>query len=144
MVLWDLESRSVVVQALVVFVLGWCLSHQVMSDSCDPMDCSPPASYVHGILQARILEWVTISFSRGSSWPRDWTWISCITDRFFTDWVTREAFFNLYESSYTWWVFLGCWFFQYLLYYSWILNKTNNLYIPVKNFNTLSPISWQL
>ena len=41
-------------------------------------DCSPSGSSVHGILQARILEWVAISFSRGSSWPRDWTFISCI------------------------------------------------------------------
>ena len=40
---------------------------------CDPMDCSPPGSSVHGILQARIPEWVTIPFSRGSSWPRGWT-----------------------------------------------------------------------
>ena len=38
---------------------------------CDPMDCSPPASSVHGTLQARILEWVAIPFFRGSSWPRD-------------------------------------------------------------------------
>ena len=40
-----------------------------MSDSCDPMDCSPPGSSVHGILHVRLLEWVAISFSRGSSWP---------------------------------------------------------------------------
>ena len=40
---------------------------------CDPMDCSPPDFSVHGILQARILEWVAIPFSRGSSGPRDWT-----------------------------------------------------------------------
>ena len=44
-----------------------CVISLVMSDSCDPMDCSPPGSSVHGILQARILEWVAISFSRGSS-----------------------------------------------------------------------------
>ena len=43
---------------------------------CDPVDCSPPGSSVHGILQARTLEWVAISFSRGSSWPRDQTPIS--------------------------------------------------------------------
>ena len=49
------------------------LSHSVMSDSCDPIDCSPPGSSFHGILQARILEWVAISFSRGSSQPRDRT-----------------------------------------------------------------------
>ena len=51
---------------------------------CDPMDYSPPGSSVHGILQARILEWVTITFSRGSSQPRDQTWVSCIAGRFFT------------------------------------------------------------
>ena len=51
---------------------------------CDPMDCSPPESFVHGIFQARILEWVVISFSRGSSWPRDQICIFCITGRFFT------------------------------------------------------------
>ena len=44
---------------------------------CDPMDCSLPGSSVHGILQARILEWVAISSSRGSSWPRDQTCVSC-------------------------------------------------------------------
>ena len=43
---------------------------------CNPVDCSPPGSSVHGILQARILEWVAISFSRGSSRPRDWTQVS--------------------------------------------------------------------
>ena len=52
---------------------------------CDPMDCMQPTrSSVHGILQARILEWVAISSSRGSSWPRVWTWVSCIAGRSFT------------------------------------------------------------
>ena len=58
---------------------------------CDPMDCSPPASSVHGIFQARILEWVAISFSRGSSRPRGQTWVSCIAGRCFTIWATREV-----------------------------------------------------
>ena len=58
---------------------------------CDPMDCSLPGSSVHGILQARILEWVAISLSRGSSQPRDWTQISHTAGRFFTIWATREA-----------------------------------------------------
>ena len=49
------------------------------------MDCSLPGSSVHGILQARILEWIAISFSRGSSWPRDQTRVSCITGSFFTN-----------------------------------------------------------
>ena len=50
----------------------------------DPMDCSPPGSSVHGGVQARILEWVAISFSRGSSQPRDQTRVSCIEGRPFT------------------------------------------------------------
>ena len=58
---------------------------------CNPVDCSPPGSPVHGILQARVLEWVAISFSRGSSRSRDRTWVSCIEGRFFTNWATREA-----------------------------------------------------
>ena len=56
-----------------------------------PMDCSLPACSVHGILQARILEQVAISFSRGSSQPRDQTWVSCIAGKFFTVWATREV-----------------------------------------------------
>ena len=67
----------------------WSLS--VVSDSLWPMDCSLPGSSVRGIFQASILEWVTISSPRGSSWPRKWTWVSCIAGRFFTNWVTREA-----------------------------------------------------
>ena len=51
---------------------------------CNPMDCSPPGSSVHGIFQARILEWVGISYSRGSSWPRDGTCTSCLAGGFFT------------------------------------------------------------
>ena len=57
---------------------------------CNPVDCSLPGSSVHGIFQARILEWVAISFSRGSSWPRDWTWVSHTVGRLFTIWATRE------------------------------------------------------
>ena len=55
------------------------------------MECSLPGSSVRGILQARILEWVAIPFSKGSSWPRDWTQVSYITGRFFTIWATREG-----------------------------------------------------
>ena len=57
---------------------------------CDLMDCSLPGSSVHGIFQARILEWVAISPSRRSP-PRDWTQISCIVGRHFTVWDTREV-----------------------------------------------------
>ena len=66
------------------------LSHYVWL-FCNPMDCSLPGSFVHGISLARIPEWVAISFSRGSSQPRDWTQVSRITGRHLTVWATREA-----------------------------------------------------
>ena len=58
---------------------------------CDPVDCSLPSSSVYGIFQARILEWIAISFSRGSSWPRDRTWVAHVGGRRFNLWATREA-----------------------------------------------------
>ena len=57
----------------------------------DPLDCSPPGSSVHGILQERILVWVAMPSSRGSSQPRNWTCLSCITGGFLTLWATMEA-----------------------------------------------------
>ena len=63
---------------------------------CDPIDCSLPGSSVHGILQARGLEWVVISSSRGSSRPGDWTCTSCIGRWILYHWATREA---LWPSS---------------------------------------------
>ena len=58
---------------------------------CDSVDSHPPGSSVHGILQTRILEWVTIPFSTGSSQLRDQTQVSCTGGRFSTIWATREA-----------------------------------------------------
>ena len=69
----------------------WKSSRAVVSDSLQLVDCNLSGSSLHGILQARILEWVAISFSRGSSWSRDWTWVSSIADRHFNIWVTKEA-----------------------------------------------------
>ena len=66
---------------------------------CDPMDCSLPRSSVHGIFQARVLEWVAISFTRGSSWPRDRTRVSCTVGRRCTIWATREAGGSLRKES---------------------------------------------
>ena len=60
----------------------------------NPMDCSPPGSSVHGVLQARILEWVAIFFSWGSSQPRDQSSVFCIAGRFFTVWATRGGLFT--------------------------------------------------
>ena len=57
---------------------------------CNPVNCSSLGSSVHAVLQARILEWVAISFSKGSFWPRDPTQISPIAGRCFIGWATRE------------------------------------------------------
>ena len=64
----------------------------------DLVDCSPPGSSVHGILQARILKWVAISFSRGSSWPRDRTQVSHISGGCFNLWATWEAL-SMYAAA---------------------------------------------
>ena len=68
-----------------VLVVPWCQT------LCDLMNCSPSGSSAHGILQARILEWVAISFSRGSSRLRDRTLVSCIAGELFTVWATRAG-----------------------------------------------------
>jgi len=68
-----------------------CWGAQSCPVLCDPVDCSPPGSSVHGILQASILEWIAMPSSRGPSWPRDQTQVSCIAGGFFTILATREA-----------------------------------------------------
>ena len=82
----------------------WKCYWSVMSDSCNPMGCSPPGSSVHGIIQARILEWVAISSSRRSFRPRDGTQVSCMQ----ADSVPSEppgkphVFWSLGDSESTW------------------------------------------
>ena len=77
---------------------------------CDPIDCSPPGSSVHRILQARILEWAAISFSRGSSKPRDWTWVPALLAGFYHLSYQLRAW---QQSTSNWgdlkWVNNGCW-----------------------------------
>ena len=75
-----------------IYIYESVLVAQSRSTLCNLMDTSLPGSCVHGIIQARILEWVTIPFSRGSSWPKDGTQVSCTGVGFFTVWATREAY----------------------------------------------------
>ena len=83
---------------------------------CNLMDYNPSDFSVHGILQARILQWVAIHFSRGSSWPRDQTQVSHIAGRFFTIWTTRCHIIHCYNvwhihrASSTTNVHWSCWF----------------------------------
>ena len=71
-------------------------SYPVLSD---PMGCGLPGSSVHGILQARTLEWVAMPSSKASSWPRDQTQVSCIAGRFFTIWTTRNGIFRSHSRE---------------------------------------------
>ena len=82
------DDRAEVIRVGLSPVVCACMPAQSCLTLCDPMDCSLPGSSVRGIFQARILEWVAISLSRGSSRPRDRTWISCVSciaGRFFID-----------------------------------------------------------
>ena len=96
---------------------------------CDPMDCSLPASSVHGILQARTLEWVAMPSFRGPSQPRDWTQASHIESGFFPVWATREAHWNKIRLSYN--------------RFGFIISKTIYLVPKVPKF-LIKPKMWTL
>ena len=104
---------------IVVLVTQSCLT------PCDPMDCSLPGSSVHGILQARILEWVAMPSSRGSSWPRDLTWISCIAGRFFNLRATGKSSI-LHIVKYTFQCYSLKSSYSFLLPWHWHLRKICN------------------
>ena len=80
------------------FLWVYMCATQLHPTLCDPMDCSSPGSSVHRISQARILEWVAISYSRGSSQLRDWTRFSALAGRFFTTAPPRKSPFCLCSS----------------------------------------------
>ena len=104
---------------------------------CDSMDCSLPGSSIHGIFWARILEWVIISFSRGSSQPRDWTWVFHIASKLFTIWATRESLLPTSEPRC---LFLHC---PHMLAtsYLWLSNTWNETGMAEeKNFYILTKL----
>jgi len=78
-------------QSWIIINSSWKMKAQSCPTLCNPMDCSPQECSVHETLQERILDWVAIPFYRGSSCPKDWTWISYTECRFFTDRDTRKA-----------------------------------------------------
>ena len=87
---WQADSLSLSHQGSPLNRCSAVLSRSVTSDSLRPHGLSPPGSSVHGILQARILEWVAMPSSRGSSQPRDRTQISRTVGEFFTVWLSGE------------------------------------------------------
>ena len=90
----SLGKGMILLDQIISFALANCQVKVLISHVrlfVTPWTVAFPGSSVHGISQARILEWVVIPFSRGSSWPRDRTWVSYFAGRFFTPWATREA-----------------------------------------------------
>ena len=89
-----LNSRIIALQCCVDFCCAPLVAQSCLT-LCDPTDCTLSGSYLQGILQARILEWVAIPFSRVSSRLRDWTQVSCIAGRFFTICATVSSVVEL-------------------------------------------------
>ena len=115
------------------------LSYQRSPTLYDPRGCSLPGFSVHGILQARILEWVPMLLSRGSSQPGDRTQVSCIADRFFTNWATGEALimFNLLFNPLIEFI-ISVNFGNYIwlsFKFADILTVTSSLFMPLFMFN---------
>ena len=110
---------------------------QLCPTLCDPMDCSSPGFSVHGILQAKILEWVAIPFSRGSSWPTDWTRVSHIVGKFFTIWATRKALCtnNFGESVHDDYIFM---FLKISSFISWSVFLMIFYWVSLANYNIKS------
>ena len=114
------------------------------------MDYSPQGSFIHGIIQKRILEWIAMPFSRGSSWPRSWTWVSHIAGRFFTVWTTREAGYIKNEKCQRSLLYAGQYFYalqshcpypsnMFYVPHGWSLwNVSSELYFPL-NFGWVHP-----
>ena len=83
---------------------------------CNSMNCSPPGSSVPGILQARLLEWVAVPFSRRSSWHRDWTQVSWITGRFFTFLSHQRSPFSFWDTA-KWFNYVCVYIYIYIFFF---------------------------
>ena len=108
---------------------------------CDPMDCGIPGSSFHGVFQARVLEWVAISLSRGSSQPRNRIQASHIAGRRFTIWATREAWNNRQVPSGKG-ISQGCMFShteyaEYILWNAWMDEAHAGIKIAGRNISSL-------
>ena len=102
--IWDFRNFYSLLKALPPLLMKWKWKVQVLVTQlcptlCDPMVCGPPGYSVHGI-HARILEWVAMPFSRGSSWTRDRAWVPCIAGRFFIIWAIKE--YHLVKRGQVW------------------------------------------
>ena len=122
-----------------------CLVAQSCLTLCHPMDRSPPGSSVHGILQARILEWVAMPSSRGSSQLRDQTWVSHIAGRFFTSWGTGKPKNTGVDSlSLLQRIFPTQELNQCLLHSKWILWQPTPVFLPGESHGQKSLVGYSI
>ena len=96
MLKWCIQIEDLNILGFEDTYLHECLVAKLCPTLCDAIDCSLPGSSVRGILQAKILEWVAILFSRRPSWTWVWTQVFCTAGGFFTIWVTREPFKGIF------------------------------------------------
>ena len=120
-------------KSMEVWVAQLCLT------LCDPMDCSPPASSVHGIFQARILEWIAFSFSRGSSWPRDQTRVSCIAGRVMA-WYLFKSYILCSSQKYQ--VCILCWHLSPSNIMEIIAVKQSSFLLGLSQWGMATPWRW--
>ena len=106
---------------------------------CNPVDCGPPGSSVHGIPQARVLEWGAIPFSRGSSQPRDWTQISCIAGRLGMDFIKIIIQQEGYIQYNTWMKtsFQLIWAINFLIFFFWMKKANHYSFSALESWNRL-------
>ena len=134
-------------------LLFHCLIVKSCPTLCDPMICGPPGSSVHGISQASILEWVAISFCKGSFQPRDQIRVPCIGRQIFYCWVTREALTRILLSNKKWWILINtktCMSLKEMVLKPWWNHNWSLLFVwnffqldkPVSPFYYLSYLSW--
>ena len=110
---WALNSHNQPIILNLVLGVKWSEVAPSCPTLCDPMDCSLPGSSVHGVSQARTLEWVAICFSGGSSRTRDRTQVSCTAGRHFTVWANREPKHNTMNKTFRKVIILAQWIPRY-------------------------------
>ena len=123
-------------------IIKWSEVTQSCPTLCDPVDCSLPGSPVHGIFQARELEWVAVSFSRGSSRPRDWTRVSRFVGRRFTIWAWQVYKTSVLFSACCSFSVVFAWFIHVdMCGSSWSLSLLKLLLFEDLTMHLLSPVN---
>ena len=137
---WIFDGAAAIIAIVVLILLNpmnWSEVAQSCLTLCDPIDCSVPGFSVQGIFQATVLEWIAISFSRGSSQPRARTQVSRIVDRCFTSYRCNEkkSWFHLWFKLTVFKVFPPILIFSCLMKSMWIMLHCRGEHLLAKKGN---------